>query len=182
MSNNHSFCATNSENELMERVFLISGSNMGNRFDNLNKASNLIQKRIGPVIDKSSVYESVPWGFNHPDKFLNQVLEVETTKDPETLLMQLQEIEKALGRIRNSKRYSARSIDIDILFYGKLILKKESLVIPHPRIAERRFVLVPLCELIPDYQHPVLGETIHELLNLCEDKAEVTVFNTPEKL
>ena len=154
---------------------------MGDRFNNLYKASCLIDKRIGPIIGKSAVYESVPWGFNHPNNFLNQVLEVETITDPETLLIQLQEIEKVLGRIRNSKRYSARTIDIDILFYAKLILNNESLVIPHPRITDRRFVLVPLCELIPDYRHPVLKKSIHELLNLCRDKAEVAVFNTPER-
>ena len=166
----------------MARVYLITGSNLGNRFSNLNNASDLIHNRIGPIIDTSSVYESVPWGFKHPNKFLNQVIVVETAKDPETLLIQLQEIERALGRIRSSKEYSARSIDIDILFYGQIILNNESLVIPHSRIADRRFVLVPLCELIPAYQHPVLNKTVQELLNLCKDRAEVTVFNTREKI
>jgi len=155
---------------------------MGDRLITLEKASNLIENEIGSIIEKSSVYESDPWGFIHPNKFLNQVLKVKTEMDPEALLILLQKIEKVLGRQKSNKRYNARTIDIDILFYEDLVINSETLVVPHPRMADRRFVLVPLCELIPAFQHPVFKVPVHELLDLCKDKAEVNVFDTPESI
>jgi len=160
----------------MAVVHLLTGSNIGRKVDNLMQARMFITQKAGTLLRKSSIYESPPWGFEHPENFLNQVLEVETFLEPEDLLHQLQQIEVELGRKRNRKRYSARIIDIDILFYADLIIKRESLIIPHPRIDERRFVLVPLNELIPDYHHPLLQQPVKELLILCKDKSSVTRY------
>lgn len=160
----------------MKIVFLGIGTNMGNREDNLEQAVRHIKESIGSVRASSSVYETEPWGFESPDKFLNVVIKVETELSPSGLLGRILMIESLLGRERGSRRYSSRLIDIDILLYDEIIVEEESLIVPHPQIQNRRFVLIPLCELASDLIHPVLSKSFGELLEICEDKGVVTKF------
>ncbi len=162
----------------MAKAYLIIGSNQGDRLMMLDRALNTIHEEIGLVINQSSIYETAPWGFDHPTKFLNQVLEIETMLDSENLLNRLLDLEMRLGRTRDEKRYVARCIDIDLLFYNDFIINTKTLVVPHPRLAERKFVLIPLCELAPSLRHPVLNLTLEQLLNRCKDTSEVRIFRS----
>ncbi|MFH1936466.1 MAG: 2-amino-4-hydroxy-6-hydroxymethyldihydropteridine diphosphokinase, partial [Bacteroidota bacterium] len=152
---------------------------------------------VGPLIKQSSLYETEPWGMEGVNLFLNQVIQVKSTLQPVELLGVLQGIEEEAGRIRDTRygirdtRYASddprltshlspltsylpRSIDIDILFYGELVLDTPELTIPHPLLAERRFVLVPLAEIEADLVHPVLGKSMKELLACCRDSSDVS--------
>jgi len=161
----------------VKEVFILLGSNRGKREDHIFKALELIRIQAGEVIHKSALYESPPWGFEDPTPFLNLVVEIETTRDPQDLLDQLLNIEIKLGRIRlvdgKPPTYSGRTIDIDILFYGQHLIFTDSLMIPHPRIHERRFALVPLNDIAPEFVHPLLKKTISVLLLDCRDLAKV---------
>jgi len=157
----------------MKKVFLGIGANLGNRENNIFLAVEKIRELIGPVINVSPVYETEPWGFKSENKFLNIVIEVETKIKPSGLLGRLMMIESLLGRVRDGKQYTSRTIDIDILLYNNKVLETKVLVIPHPRMHERKFVLVPLCEIAPDMVHPVLKKNIRELLKECPDKSYV---------
>lgn len=157
----------------MAIVILSLGTNIGNRQANLANALIEIEKKIGKIKFLSSIYETDAWGFES-DSFLNQVVQVKTSFDPQTLINGCLGIEKELGRVRiEGSGYSSRIIDLDILFYDDLILQEEKLVIPHPYIQERRFILVPLNEIIPNYIHPVLHKKISQLLADCYDDGMV---------
>ena len=158
---------------MMTKVYLLLGGNLGNKRDIFAQAKQLISQQIGRVTGQSAIYETEPWGFESSDLFWNQVLEITTTLTPVEVLAQTQQIENTLGRIRKSDQYVSRIIDIDILFIGDLVIQTEKLIIPHPRIQERRFALVPLCELVPALLHPVFEKTIEQLLNDCPDKLNV---------
>lgn len=157
----------------MNKVFLGIGTNLGNRKANLKKAIEMIGEHIGKVIKSSSVYETAPWGFDSEDDFLNMVVLVETTETPAELMKKITTIESKLGRERNQNRYSSRIIDIDILLYDELVINENGLKIPHPLMHERRFVLVPLNELVPELIHPVKGKSIRVLLEECRDRSEI---------
>lgn len=157
----------------MRKVFLGLGSNLGKREENLKQAMEKIMEFIGPVIRISSVYETEAWGFQSEYLFLNIVAEAETNLKPSGLLGRLLMIESLLGRLREGKGYKSRTIDIDILLYGKQIINKGDLKIPHARMHERRFVLVPFCEIAPGRIHPVLGKDMATLLKECKDKGKV---------
>jgi 2-amino-4-hydroxy-6-hydroxymethyldihydropteridine diphosphokinase len=151
-------------------TYLILGTNMGDRFQNLGIARSLLQKSAGTITGNSSVYETEPWGFETDTSFLNQVISLETHLSPELLLKKVLEIEKQSGRVRKlGKGFESRIIDIDILLYGDSVINTTNLVVPHPHMQQRMFVLVPLSEVIPDYVHPVLKRTILELKNRCTD-------------
>jgi 2-amino-4-hydroxy-6-hydroxymethyldihydropteridine diphosphokinase len=157
----------------MNIVFLATGTNLGKRQLNLRRAVEAIGKFIGEITGSSSVYETEPWGFMSGEKFLNQVIKVETELSPINLLEKIHEIESGLGRVRGKEQYSSRIIDIDILLYEDMIVDEASLKIPHPLIGDRRFVLVPLCEIASELRHPVLNKTMGELLEMCKDKGVV---------
>jgi 2-amino-4-hydroxy-6-hydroxymethyldihydropteridine diphosphokinase len=150
---------------------------LGNREENLLKAQKLIDKKVGKVHSKSSIYETAAWGITEQNAFLNQVLEIETVFSPDAVLHLLLKIEKNMGRIREIK-WGERSIDIDVLYYYNEIISNENLVVPHPFIQERKFVLVPLCEIAPVFIHPRLKQSNLELLEKCQDSGEIVVFNS----
>jgi len=147
-------------------VYLALGSNLGDRFANLKQAIDSLTPQL-EVKAKSSVYETPPWGFEDQPKFLNQVVKAKTYLDPEPLLKHLKRLEVALGR-QASFPNGPRLIDMDILFYDDLILNTSSLVIPHPRLHERGFVLLPLMELNPDLVHPLSKKSVREMAAKCD--------------
>ncbi|MBA7656006.1 Bifunctional folate synthesis protein [subsurface metagenome] len=151
-------------------VYLGLGSNVGNRQENLERALGFLSERLR-VVKASSIYDTEPLGNVNQPRFLNLVCQVYTTLVPTALLALAKGIESKLGRAGKSN--APRPIDIDILFYGDQVMKTPELVIPHPRLAERAFVLVPLAEIAPDLIHPVSGKTIRELLNGVTEKQGV---------
>jgi len=158
-------------------VCILLGSNLGNREEQLQLATAEILRLCGDLLAKSSIYETKPWGFEDECDFLNQVIVIKTSQSPVNLLHQLLEIEIYLGRKRtNSDGYISRNIDIDILYYGNIVVETEKLSIPHPRLHLRRFTLVPLFELMPDFIHPVLQKSHSELLQTLDDSSAVKLY------
>ncbi len=155
----------------MTRAFLLAGTNLGDRKANLEFALDSLSKG-GSVRNKSDFYETEPVGFLDQPWFLNQAIELETTLAPAELLTICQDIESSCGRVRTF-RNAPRTLDLDILLYGDIVVQEEDLIIPHPRMAERRFVLVPLAQIAPEFVHPVLQTTIRLLLELCPDSSAV---------
>jgi 2-amino-4-hydroxy-6-hydroxymethyldihydropteridine diphosphokinase len=158
-------------------IFLLLGSNQGDPLQNLRKAAREIDERAGKIIRRSSCYKTAAWGISEQPEFYNQVLEIASVRRPELLLEELLLIEQEMGRVRVQK-WGPRMIDIDILFYGSEIVDTPDLKIPHPGIPDRRFTLVPLGEIAPDWQHPVMKKSIAELLEVCEDKLPVERLHT----
>ena len=152
----------------MRKIYLSIGSNKGNRYSFIKEALRLIRKDIGKVILMSKIYETKSWGF-HSDDFLNICIMIKSELLPAELLNKLKNIEDRIGRIRNSTKILAREIDIDILFYSDKIVDHKDLIIPHPRLHLRNFVLYPLNDIASDFIHPILLKPINELLEECED-------------
>ena len=152
----------------MAEVYVSLGTNLGDKDNNLRTAVRLMQERIGKVISLSSFYETAPWGFQSEHSFLNAAACIETRLSPEQLLLVTQQIERELGRTQKSSGnvYKDRLIDIDLLMYDNLQIHSDPLVLPHPLMTERRFVLEPLAEIASETIHPVTGKTIRELLEL----------------
>jgi len=147
-------------------VYLALGSNLGDRLANLKQAIDSLTPQM-EVKAKSSVYETPPWGYEDQPKFLNQVIKAKTYLDPEPLLKHLKRLEVALGR-KESFPNGPRLIDMDILFYDDLVLNNPSLVIPHPRLHERGFVLLPLMDISPDLVHPINKKSVREMMAGCD--------------
>lgn len=156
----------------MSLVYLILGGNRGNREEIFLSAIELVTKHIGIISSLSAIYESESWGFKS-ENFINQVIILKSELNPNEILKCCQEIEQTLGRIRKTGNYEARTIDIDILYIDALILNTVNLTIPHPKIADRRFVLVPLSEIVPELTDPVSGLTVREMLKKCKDNSRV---------
>ena len=162
----------------MPDVYLILGGNLGDRINNLQKATDYISRDIGEIVGRSSIYETEPWGFSHDSSFINQILRVNTTLKPIQVLEKIIDIEKSCGRSSKSKEYTAREMDIDILFYNNKIINSDRLIIPHPQIHERMFVLVPMAELQPDFIHPVLQRPVSYLKEKCNDRRWVRKYRS----
>jgi 2-amino-4-hydroxy-6-hydroxymethyldihydropteridine diphosphokinase len=157
----------------MSKVYLLLGGNMGDKRQVFMQADTLLGERVGKIRRRSAIYETEPWGFESSDMFWNQVLELEVNISAKKVLQIILQVEHELGRIRKTHQYDSRVMDIDILFYDNQVVDWPELVIPHPRIQERKFVLVPLNELIPEMIHPVLQKSIHQLLEQCPDLLKV---------
>lgn len=154
-------------------IYLGLGSNIGDKIKYINSAVEAISKlKDTKVIRSSSIYKTEPWGIKSQDEFLNSVLEIESGLNPEELLFELKRIENVLGR-KNRVKWHKREIDIDVLFYNNVVLKNDNINIPHPEIQNRKFVLIPLCELNPGFIHPVLNETMECLLSNSKDNLKV---------
>jgi len=157
----------------MNKVYLLIGSNIGERSENLNNAAHSINKRIGRIICRSHIYETEPWGYQSKSSFYNQCLLSESDKEALTILYEIQSIEKEMGRVRDRHKITDRTIDIDILFFNDECINLKILKIPHPKIHERKFALIPLYEIAPDLIHPVFRQSIEQLLEECKDRLTV---------
>ncbi|NEM98369.1 2-amino-4-hydroxy-6-hydroxymethyldihydropteridine diphosphokinase [Pontibacter burrus] len=160
----------------MPKLYLLLGGNLGNRTLYLQQARETIATQVGPIVQASGIYETAAWGKTDQPSFLNQVLEVETQLGPEQVLQTINLIEHELGRER-LEHWGSRVIDIDILFYDDLVQQTQRLTIPHPQLHLRRFTLQPLQEIAPNLVHPMLQQTISELLIRCPDDLEVNPYS-----
>jgi 2-amino-4-hydroxy-6-hydroxymethyldihydropteridine diphosphokinase len=156
----------------MNNIYLHLGSNMGDKQDNIAKAILAIGKRIGKIVTKSSLYETEAWGIKEQESFINQAIQINSDLSPKEMLTKCLAIETEMGRQRKEK-WGPRIIDIDILFFGTKKINDKDLVIPHPEIKNRNFVLVPMMEIAGDLIHPVLNKTIEEIYDECKDICEV---------
>jgi 2-amino-4-hydroxy-6-hydroxymethyldihydropteridine diphosphokinase len=156
----------------MHTAFLLIGGNLGDRFQNLQQAAQLIEEYCGDIIAISAIYETEAWGFAGQPAFLNQVLVLNTELDADRLMQKLLGIEHEMGRIREQK-LGPRIIDIDILLLDDIVRESAMLTIPHPSLHLRRFALIPLAEVAAAKKHPVLNKTIAELLTDCPDTLAV---------
>ena len=160
-----------------ETSYLLLGGNVGDRMSYLRRGVDLLRCDAGCITSLSAVYESEPWGFDDPCRFLNQAVVLETNLSPHALLECIQQIEQTLGRLRTHDGYHARTIDIDILLYGNRVINTPDLVIPHPHMAKRMFVLQPMTDLAPDLLHPVLHQSMTSLKEQCADRKQVIMYS-----
>lgn len=156
----------------MSGIYLLLGSNLGDRAGHLERAVACLGTRCGRVTARSHVFRTAAWGKTDQPEFLNLAIALETTLLPQHLLNTVLEIEKELGRERHEK-WGTRVIDIDILLYNHQVIRSRDLVLPHPQLENRRFALMPLVEIAADLIHPVLGKTMKELLDACRDELRV---------
>lgn len=161
----------------MNTGYILTGANLGDRLANLQKAKEYLAIETGNIVKSSSIYETEAWGNNDQPDFYNQVHIIHTKLSAEQMMERILKIEEQMGRVRGAKNAS-RIIDIDILFFNDDIINKKDLVIPHPEISNRRFVLTPLNELSPEFVHPLLNKTINELLSTCKDTLSIMPLKT----
>lgn len=154
----------------MAIVYLGLGTNIGNRRGNLVKAAALLAERVGDILALSGFMETEPWGFESENLFLNAAIKMETPLTPDELLSATQAIEREMGREKKSDgSYHDRVIDIDILLYDNRVIEQPGLIVPHPLMQERLFVMAPLAEIAPFERHPLLGRTFMELADSLRD-------------
>jgi len=157
------------------QVFILTGSNLGDRAKQLQTAATLLSQQLGNPVKQSATYETAAWGNENQPSFLNQVLQFETSLSGSELLNIILTTEQQMGRVRMQK-WAERSIDIDILFAGSNIINEPDLQVPHPFLHKRRFTLVPLNEIAPEMIHPLLKKSINNLLLECTDDLEVKAW------
>ncbi|MDD4426468.1 MAG: 2-amino-4-hydroxy-6-hydroxymethyldihydropteridine diphosphokinase [Mariniphaga sp.] len=157
----------------MHKIYLGIGGNKGNKIENFNKVYACLEQYIGKIVNRSSIYETPPWGFYAKENFWNQVLLLETDLEPSAVLAAIGKIEKGFERKRIPGRYTSREMDIDMLYFDDLILHTETLKIPHPLVDKRLFVLAPLAEMAPEFRHPLLNKTNRQLLAACKDNSAI---------
>lgn len=165
----------------MAELYLLNGSNMGNRLKNLKLAIKFLSRFFEIPKETSEVYETKAWGKENQQNFYNQAVLFTTDYKPELLLETVKKIERQIGSNHN-ERWAARTIDIDIIFYGDLIFKSESLQIPHKLMHLRNFVLYPLCEIAPNFVHPQFEISVQQLLKNTTDKLQVQKLNTVNEI
>lgn len=162
---------------MKQNVFLGLGSNLNDRLEYLKTATSVIGGCSSiKIVNSSFIYETEPWGIRKQNSFLNQVIEIETSFSPSELLTFIKESEVKSGRIEREK-WHEREIDIDILFYDDVVLNTDNFSVPHKEVHNRKFVLVPMCELNESFVHPVFNKTMSELLADTKDISEVKIFN-----
>lgn len=161
----------------MNVAFLSLGGNMGNRMENLEAALQAITLQCGRPLHVSSVYETAAWGFDSDQKYLNQVIKINTILTAHQLLKTVLDIEQQLGRTRQGHQYSDRIIDIDLLFFNADVINDADLCVPHPRLHLRKFTLVPLAQIDGNFIHPQLHKNMNTLLLECEDLLEVKKYD-----
>lgn len=157
-----------------QSLVILTGSNVGDSAEYLAKALLHLESEFGKALFYSKTYKTQAWGITEQDDFLNQALVFETNLKPEEILQKVKSIEKKIGR-KPRNTWANREIDIDIIFYGSMIFKSKDLYIPHPLMHLRKFVLLPLSEIIPSYIHPVFKKSISEILKNCEDNLKVEI-------
>ena len=161
---------------MQQGIYLLLGTNLGDRAANLHRATQRIEEAVGPVMEASSCYETAAWGVSEQPPFYNQVVRIETALEHEALLRTLQQIEQQLGKVKVG-HWRERLIDLDVLYYGNRLVRTPRLTLPHPQLHRRRFTLVPLVEIAPQFVHPGLGKTQQELLEDCADSLAVKKIN-----
>lgn len=161
----------------MEGIFLLLGSNLGDKLSHLSQSITEIEEKIGTIEKVSSIYETAAWGKTDQPSFYNQVIKISTSLKPFQLLEKILQIEHDIGRKRFEK-WGARIIDIDLLYYKNEIFASQELTIPHPQIQYRKFTLIPLCEIAQNFIHPTLKVTQQQLLEQCDDLLEVVKLDT----
>lgn len=164
---------------MFAKVVLLLGGNRGNREELINQAVKFISEK-NQLIASSAIYETQAWGNVAKGNFLNRVIQIKTSDSPEKLLEHIQGIEEKLGRKR-TETWGDRTMDIDILYFGDEVINSPNLTIPHRFIQDRRFVLVPLAEILPEMIHPIFGKSNRTLLEECQDPGEVKIFNPNQK-
>ncbi len=160
----------------MNKAYLLTGTNLGDRLENMKAAEKLISEQCGIINKRSSIYETAAWGKTEQPSFLNQAFEVFTSLNAKQLIRRILKIEKSMGRIRKEK-YGPRIIDIDILFFNDEQYNLPFLKVPHPEIQNRRFALLPLAEFASDILHPVFKKTVSELLKDCPDQLDIKKYS-----
>ncbi len=161
------------------QIYLSLGSNLGDRLHYLAAATEQLESAGMKVMDASGIYESGSWGYSSSNPFLNQVLKMATVMQPEELLQTIGKIEQNLDRVRGrTNGYQDRTIDIDILFFDQMVLNTPALRLPHPEIPNRRFILVPMTELAPEFSDPETGRDMQTLLNECNDEMIVMRYKS----
>lgn len=159
----------------MNKAYLLTGTNMGERDMQLATARLLLNEHCGQIVKSSSIYETAAWGKTDQPAFLNQALELHTALNARQLIRRILKTEKLMGRIR-SEKYGPRIIDIDILLFNNEISNMSFLILPHPELQNRRFALLPLAEIAPQVIHPVFQKSVLELLSACKDELPVSLF------
>ena len=162
-------------NKEIHLVYLQLGSNLGDIVSYLTQAKKYIAIEVGKILKTSNLYESESWGVIDQPEYINEIIKIETELNPEALLLNILDIEKRIGRKREYK-WSARVIDIDIIFYNNIIINNTNLTIPHKHMHERNFVLFPLNEIASEYVHPILNKKVKELLCSCRDLTKIEKY------
>ncbi|MFM7216947.1 MAG: 2-amino-4-hydroxy-6-hydroxymethyldihydropteridine diphosphokinase [Bacteroidota bacterium] len=160
---------------MQQRFIFLLGSNVGDRPAQLAAAQEGLVRLVGPIDKQSSIYETAAWGKTDQDPFLNQIVSGTTLLDPESVMKAALQVETEMGRTR-SRKWEPRTIDIDLLFLEQVVMHSDLLVLPHPMLHQRKFTLAPLCDIFPEFRHPVLGKTMKELLEELSDPLEVKPY------